>query len=448
MKIDAIETFLKNFISSWQMAKIYETEHPIFTSSLDEAYSSLESLLVEREELIIGIFENELASGGHIFFELSKKMVAAITNFKQRGIERIVFHRSLNQEELKKFISFLVMPAEEVINDPQEHLSFMGVNNIVVGKIKGPSKEKSKDSKSQEEETIFNNYDDCLGKLSESLSSLIDQKAINYLSLRSVANNIMENLVGNYQVFFKLTQTKSHDIVTFVHLLNVSILSVYFSHKLGFDKKDCLDIGTAALFHDIGKLYIEKKIIQKPKGLDRSEFVKIKSHTVLGTEILLKYVESLSILPVVVAFEHHLGYDLSGYPKGFFLKKLHTASQIVCICDVYDALTQRRSYKWDYPPEVVYMIMMRDKGKKFSPELLDRFFQIMGIWPRGTIVVLEDDRIAIVRDVSEDDIRRPKIEIVSPKTREMINLKEADQSIKIKGSLNPLKEGKEYLDLI
>jgi len=448
MSAENIETFLKDLFSYWQVARIYEIQHPQSQESLEKSYNSLEAVLAERQELVIGIFENELASGGNIFFDLSKKMTAVITNFKQRGIERIVFHRGLTKDELSKFISFLVMPPEEIKDQPQQYLSSLGVSNIVIGKIKGPLEVTKEKREGEGVQNLFNRYEDCLDNLSQSLSTLIDEDAVNYLNLRSVANNIMENLIGNYQIFFKLTQTKSHDITTFMHLLNVSILSIYFSHKLGFAKNDCLDIGTAALFHDIGKLYITRKIIQKPDDLDKTEFAKIKSHTVLGAEILLRHVDALTILPAVVAFEHHLGYNLSGYPKRFFLKKLHPASLIISICDVYDALTQRRSYKRDYPPEMVYMVMMRDRGSKFSPQLLDKFFKIMGVWPKGTVVVLEDDRVAIVRDVNEEDIFRPKVEIVSSKTKELIDLKETDENIKIKSSLNPFKEGKEYLDLI
>tara|TARA_B100000315_G_C14511111_1_gene557005 strand:- start:533 stop:1372 length:840 start_codon:yes stop_codon:yes gene_type:complete len=277
--------------------------------------------------------------------------------------------------------------------------------------------------------------------------NLVEDDAVDSFSLKFVSGNIMENLLGNYQMFSELIKTKSHDTLTFVHVLNVSILAIYFAHKLGFAKEDCLDIGIAALFHDIGKIYISRKIIQKPGKLDEAEFDAIKSHTVLGAEILLKHIDTLTILPVVVAFEHHLKYDLSGYPEVAFPRKLHIASLIVSICDEYDALTQRRSYKRDYPSELIYKIMTSEKGTKFEPQLLDKFFKFMGVWSQGTIVELEDKRIAIVREINEDDIFSPRIEVISNTTREFINLKET-KSIKIKRSLNPLNEGKQYLGFL
>ncbi|MBU1090363.1 MAG: hypothetical protein KKC42_00780, partial [Candidatus Omnitrophica bacterium] len=138
-----------------------------------------------------------------------------------------------------------------------------------------------------------------------------------------------------------------------------------------------------------------------------------------------------------------------GYPKVSFYKKLHTASMIVSICDVYDALFQKRNYKRDYPPNLIYKLMMKERGEAFDSELLDRFFEIIGVWPVGTIVSLSDGRVAVVREQNEDNKFSPKIEVISPKDKkETIDLKTVKDRLKIERSLNPLSEGKEYLPLI
>ena len=167
----------------------------------------------------------------------------------------------------------------------------------------------------------------------------------------------------------------------------------------------------------------------------------------LGADILIAHTAKVGVLPAVVAFEHHMGWDCKGYPPVAFSRKPHLASLIVNICDEYDALTQRRSYKRDYPPEIVYQIMNRQKGAKFPPKLLDKFFKIIGLWPKGTIVRLSDSRVGIVRQVNEEDIYRPKVEVVSEKSGEVIDLGQV-KNMNIRYALNPLTEGKDYLDLI
>jgi len=156
----------------------------------------------------------------------------------------------------------------------------------------------------------------------------------------------------------------------------------------------------------------------------------------------------LGILPVVVSFEHHLKYDSSGYPRMPLSRKQHIASLIVSICDVYDALSQRRGYKQDYSPDVVYNIMNKERGTSFDQELLDKFFRFMGLWPVGSIVALNDGSIALVKDENETDIRRPKVEIVSPVDKKRVVDLAQDNSLNIERYLNPWKEGKEFLRLV
>jgi HD-GYP domain-containing protein (c-di-GMP phosphodiesterase class II) len=223
---------------------------------------------------------------------------------------------------------------------------------------------------------------------------------------------------------------------------------MFFASKLDFAKDDVLDLGIAALYHDVGKLYISKKIIQKKSALSEKEFSQIRNHPLLGAKILEGYKDSLGILPMVVAYEHHLRYDLTGYPKAAFPRRPHPASMMISICDVYDALALKRSYKKDYPPDKIYEVMMLDKGKNFDPQLLDKFFQFTGVWPVGTLVSLSDQRIGVVRQVHEQGIFSPTVEVIAPDNQgEMIDLvKEKD--IRIKTSLNPQGEGKPYLRFI
>jgi HD-GYP domain-containing protein (c-di-GMP phosphodiesterase class II) len=222
---------------------------------------------------------------------------------------------------------------------------------------------------------------------------------------------------------------------------------MHISSKIGYSRDNILDIGISALFHDIGKLYISRKIIQKTDRLDEQELSLMKDHSIIGAEILFRYIDALGTLPVVVAFEHHLRYDLKGYPKLAFPQQPHPTSLLISMCDVYDALFQQRSYKKSYPPQKIFDVMQKESGSAFDPELLEKFFQIMGVWPVKSIVSLSDKSIAVVREQNGNDIFNPKVEVLSPKTkRGLVDL--SQRRINITDYLDPFGKGKKYLRMI
>ncbi len=442
---EKIKKALTDFIAAIRTAKIYTTDHPRFTDTINKLYIDLQDIFRERKELIIGIVDGELAFEHFIFFDLSKKLKPLILYLQERDIERIVFYQSLQREELARFLEVLTTPQGNGQKDFGSYFSLLGIKNIQAGKIKTSSPELKE--KVKKLRNYLMEYEGSLEKVNEYLQKVIDQEELDYLELRYDVLNFLENMIDMYQEFLDLTTFRRKDLITFVHVLNVTILSLHISSKMGYMKDDVLNIGIASLFHDIGKLYISHKVIQKTDTLNREELSLMKHHSVIGAEILFKYLDALGTLPVVVAFEHHLRYDLKGYPRLAFPQKPHPASLLVSICDVYDALSQIRSYKKSYAPSQIYDVMQKERGKAFDPELLDRFFQIIGVWPVKSIVSLSEGSVAVVREQNGDDIFNPKVEILSPeKKRGFIDL--AKERIEIAEYLDPFGKGKEFLQMI
>lgn len=448
--LDKIENAFRGLINALQIAKLYGADHQKVGKFLETANERLQEVLAERPELVIGIVGDELAFEKEILFDLSRSIQPMIAYLKSRGVEKIAFSRGLTSDELGKFVSFLMLPKEDNKKDPQEYLESAGVRNINVSKLKG-SGAAGVDQPADVVQAVdfLNLYNGSLDNFSQSMENVLDAKEMDYINLKFNVSNMMETMVSRHQELLKLAAVKRYDVNTFVHTMNVSILSMFFASRLGLPKEDILDLGIAALFHDIGKIYISRNIIKKTDKLTDAEFSAVKGHTVFGAEILLKYADTLGMLPVLVAFEHHLKPDFKGYPKMAFPHKPHPGSIIVSICDVYDALLQRRSYKSPYPPNMVYDIMMKSRDNSFDPGLLDTFFRIMGVWPIGSLLVLNDKSVAVVRDENEDDIFLPKVEILHPaENRGMVDLKEEKGKIAIEKFIDPQTEGKAYSGLI
>lgn len=436
-----------HLFSAVQIGKLYSKTHPKFHDAIENAYDSLKEALENKTELVIGMVDEELACEDEIYFDLSRRFKSSILYFLERNIEKVYIHKAFDKEELSKFISLLSTSKKDLQIDAQKFLMLQGIRNIKTGKIKDYSLLQMDGT--DDWGALQKLYDTSIDAYSQALDSVLNLEELDYLDLRFNLLNVMENFIGRHQEIMNLIEIKRKDLLTFVHLLNVSILSMHLSSKLGLTKDDVLDVGVAALFHDVGKIYISSKILKKKSRLTEHEFDKIKDHTILGSRILCEYRNSMGHLPAVVAFEHHLRYDLSGYPKLKHLKKPYIASFIVSICDVYDALAQRRTYKKDSPPNEIYKIMMEDREKLFHPQILDRFFEVTGVWPVGTIVSLNDQSIAVVREINESDIFCPKVEVVSPiQKKRFIDLEKQKSEFKIEKALNPFGQGREFIDFI
>ncbi|MGB9864335.1 MAG: HD-GYP domain-containing protein [Candidatus Saccharicenans sp.] len=442
---DKVKLCFLLLMNAIQAGKIYSTDHPKFREFLDRLYANLLEILENRKELTLGIVSGELAWEEEIFFDLSEKLRALISFLEENRIERIIFSQGLQLEELRQFITFLARVKKSGQVAEKEYSYLNGIQNIRAGRLKASVQSLDSD---QESEKLKRKYESSVQSVSQSLNLVLDEQEVDYLDLRFNLLSVMEDFFGRHQELLNLVSVKRGDRITFVHLLNVSLLVMYFSSQLGFGQDDVLDLGMAALYHDIGKLYISQKIIKKKGRLTDEEFQQIQNHPIIGARILEKYKDTLGYLPVVVAFEHHLRYDLTGYPKMPFPQRPHLASMMIAICDVYDALALKRSYKKDYPPDKIYKLMMMEKGKAFSPQLLDKFFQFVGLWPVGSIVVLSDGRVGVVRRVNEQDSARPTVEIIAPQNKgELIDLSQ-NGGLSIVEALNPRGKGKKYLPLV
>ena len=163
--------------------------------------------------------------------------------------------------------------------------------------------------------------------------------------------------------------------------------------------------------HDIGKVKTPSEILNKPDKLTDEEFAIMKRHVVDGAEILRGTPEIPSLAPIV-AFEHHLRLDGTGYPHGVTRPTLNLATMLCGIADVYDAMRSQRKYQQAYPSERILAVLQRNDGKQFDQNLVRRFVQLLGIYPVGNLVRLNTGEVAVVLQVHAPDPYRPKVRVL------------------------------------
>jgi putative nucleotidyltransferase with HDIG domain len=236
-----------------------------------------------------------------------------------------------------------------------------------------------------------------------------------------------------------LANIKNYDEYTFNHSVNVAIYAIALGQRVGIPKKHLSHLGMAGLFHDIGKTRIPKEIINKSGKLSPEEWAVVRSHPLLGAEIVMRMKEwgELSTRMIDAAFEHHLKYDLTGYPKLTRKRRISLFGRIITLADFYDALVRPRVYnRFPYVSEKILGFMLERSGKDFDPSLVKVFINMIGVFPLGTLVLLNTNEMGIVMETQEDveQLERPKICLVfysegDYRKGEIVDLREMDPAI-------------------
>ena len=207
-----------------------------------------------------------------------------------------------------------------------------------------------------------------------------------------------------------LTSLKTHDSYTFSHMVNVSLLTMAQARTLGIQGSLLREFGVAGLVHDIGKVKTPPELLNKPGRLSDPEMRIVKRHVVDGAQILRRTPDMPALAPVV-AFEHHLRQDLSGYPEGIGHRYLNLCTMLVSIADVFDALRTNRAYRQGLPSDRVRAMLAAQSGTAFEPTLLRRFITLMGLFPIGTVVRLQSGEVGVVTAEHATDPFRPQVRL-------------------------------------
>jgi len=221
-----------------------------------------------------------------------------------------------------------------------------------------------------------------------------------------------------------MTAIKDYDEYTYHHSVNVSILSIALGQRLGLNRKFLTEIGLVALFHDIGKIEIPNEVLNKATNFTEDEWKIMKKHPVWGVKAILKLrgMDTSAVRAAVVAFEHHMNYDLSGYPKVRQYTELDFYSRLVSLADQYDAMTSSRVYsRIPLSPDKALSIMMERSGTQLDPILFKFFINMVGVFPIGTLVMLDTKELGLVYESDVVFADRPRVLLIIDNKGERVN---------------------------
>src|SRR5688572_25838409 len=280
----------------------------------------------------IGIVGEDLVVGDIPIRDAAATMGELMRRVQQAGIERIVIDRGVQSDEIVRLVETVSRSESDGQTAVLSRLPHIRVGRLQV--------DEQTDAGVGDIATFRKLYDDAV-KVAETLWESTGVEGIpDADAARGMVDSLAQAVAQNRTALLAL---KNYDNYTFTHLVNVSILTMGQARGVGIDGPLLREFGLAALMHDIGKVKTPNEILNKPDKLTEQEYDILKRHTADGAQILRKTPEMPTLAPVV-AFEHHLRADGTGYPSAQ-RAQLNLATTLCGIADVYDAMRSQRVYQ-------------------------------------------------------------------------------------------------------
>jgi len=230
--------------------------------------------------------------------------------------------------------------------------------------------------------------------------------------VRARIESIIDELMENKNVMINMFDLKCFDDYTYSHCVNAAVLSVIIGMAMNLDRETLSRLAMSAVLHDIGKMFVDKSILNKPAVLTKEEFDHIRQHSILGYNYAREsFLLSNACHPGIR--DHHERFDGSGYPDGKTGSEISLFGRIISVADVYDALTSERPYRSAMSPSEAMEYIMGHSGTEFDPSIVSSFLRSVAPYPVGSTVLLSNGCTAIVVENYANFGLRPKVRVIA-----------------------------------
>ena len=236
-------------------------------------------------------------------------------------------------------------------------------------------------------------------------------KQVSVEQAEPVVEKVAESVLRNRGALLSLSAIKTKDEYTYMHSVSVCALVMVFCRALEMDEKTVREAGMGGLLHDVGKMATPIEILNKPGKLTDEEFGIMRGHVVASRE-MLEATPGITPTALAVAAEHHERFDGSGYPRKLKGHEISPMGQLSAIVDVYDAITSDRVYHKGMPAPAALRKLLEWSSMHFNPDNVHVFIKAVGIYPTGSLVMLESRRLAVVVDQSDGSLLQPRVRVV------------------------------------
>ncbi|WP_150428525.1 HD-GYP domain-containing protein [Dechloromonas sp. CZR5] len=235
--------------------------------------------------------------------------------------------------------------------------------------------------------------------------------SVDAAQLEPVVSKMLESVTRNPDALAPLSRLKSEDAYASEHAVATAALIIAFGRQQGLPEPEIEKLALGTMVKDVGHAAIDARLITKPGVLSQAEFSIVQGHVEEGLAVL----EATSRLPetsVAVVLEHHERYNGCGYPYRMAGDEISLAGRMAAIVDTYDAMTSARPYRAAMSPSLALRQLYEEGGKQYDPTLVAAFVKTVGIFPVGTLVLLESGHLAVVEQLNPDNMLTPVVLVI------------------------------------
>lgn len=417
---DRGRSVLSRIYTALRSLRLYPLENSTVQQALTDLHKFLSDLV--RDEGAV-----ELRIVGDFFFYNETRLRLDLSNYStfgsfartltDHGLGAVEILPGIDRSEWAPFLSLLLRPPDEE-NPFGAFAERMGGAPVLHIRVVKATDVKEPELEEETLEAAKRTYAQSVQVAKETLTDIRMGRAVNIRRVKRAVQGIVDQVLADEPSMITMTTLRDYDEYTFTHCVNVCIFSVLIGERLGLERLQLYELGLGALFHDLGKSRIDVEIINKPGRLNEEEWFELQQHPTEGLLALFHFhgFPEVPYRQMLMAYEHHMRMDLAGYPKNRRPRSPTLFSRIVAVADAFDAGTSIRSYQYQPNPPDKVLAEMRDNPKRGQdPLVVKALINATGVYPIGTLVILDTMEMAVVSGVNQDPqkLHQPVVKVIS-----------------------------------
>ena len=395
--------FLYTSYAAMRNMRIYPVDNPVVQKSLED-FTALTVELVRRDG------ECEFRIAGEFLFLNATRMKLEVDNYtsfsfllarcRESDVERITFRAPPTADDWAVLLSALLEPEGETARARFDALQRrLEEAQVTVFTLKafddaaGPL-----DEAAEMRQRAKRTYEQSVHATQDVMEAVREGHSANIKKLKRVVQGVVDQVLADEAPLVGLTTVRGYHEEPFVHAIDVCILATALGRRIGLSRLQLYQLGFAGLFHDLGMARVPREVVEKTAPLSDAEWAIVRAHPWLGVLALFQVREQADFAyrSMLVAYQHHMRRDLTGYPRALRLGEMSFYSRIVAVADAYASLTARRQAGGEpLDPAQVLAELLANPGRTLDPVVLKALGAVLGVYPPGTCLVLDTGEVAL-----------------------------------------------------